>query len=306
MSSQGGRSWGSRGADAPGDVRDSGPILTEQSPLPGPGGGRGSGFSVDGADVIVGARAIGGQGGVAPAAAAAVFGDRVNVARRFVAILADTGVSHGLIGPREVPRLWDRHVLNCAVVAEAMPLVGARVIDVGSGAGLPGIALAIVRPDLRVTLVEPMLRRTDWLSAAVAELELTNVEVRRGRAEEFADVLAADYVTARAVAALEKLCRWCAPLVSVGGELVAMKGASAAAELSAARPLLARLGLGNGRVETVGASVLADPTVLVILPKVSDATGPAGTKGAAGKAGAGSKTGAAGGPRRTSRPKRHR
>lgn len=208
-----------------------------------------------------------------PAGAVTVFGDRIELARRFVEILADTGVSHGLIGPREVPRLWDRHVLNCAVVAEAMPLAGARVIDVGSGAGLPGIALGIARPDLRVTLVEPMLRRTDWLTSTVADLALDNVEVRRGRAEEFAGVLTAHYVTARAVAALEKLARWCAPLVALGGDLVAMKGVSAADELAAAGPGLGRLGLGPGRVVTVGADVLADPTVVVILPKVAAAGG---------------------------------
>ena len=270
--------------------------MTQQSPLPGPDAGPGSAGSPVGSEVM----------GAEPAAVAAVFGDRGDVARRFVAILADTGVSHGLIGPREVPRLWDRHVLNCAVVAEAMPVAGASVIDVGSGAGLPGIALAIARPDLQVTLVEPMLRRTAWLSAAVAELNLTNVEVRRGRAEEFAGVLAADYVTARAVAALEKLARWCAPLVRVGGELVAMKGASAADELSAAGPVLRRLGLGDGRVAAVGSSVLADPTVVVILPKVADAAGLSRKKGAASKGPTVGKEGVAGGPRRTARLKRPR
>lgn len=139
----------------------------------------------------------------APSGAAAVFGERLPIATAFVAILADTGVSHGLIGPREVPRLWDRHVLNCAVIEDAFPS-GAMVIDVGSGAGLPGLALAITRSDLDVHLVEPMLRRTNWLSETVAALHLDNVTVHRGRAEEFAGVLSAPWVTARAVARLDK------------------------------------------------------------------------------------------------------
>ena len=133
------------------------------------------------------------------------------LAEQFAAILADTGVSHGLIGPREVPRLWERHLLNCAVIADAFPRE-ARLIDVGSGAGLPGVVLAIVRPDLEVHLVEPMLRRTQWLEGVVADLGLASVTVHRGRAEEFAGVLAAPYVTARAVARLDKLARWCVPL----------------------------------------------------------------------------------------------
>jgi len=144
------------------------------------------------------------------------------IATAFVAILADTGVSHGLIGPREVPRLWDRHVLNCAVIEDAFPS-GARVIDVGSGAGLPGLALAITRSDLDVHLVEPMLRRTKWLSETVAALHLDNVTVHRGRAEEFAGVLSAPWATARAVARLDKLARWCVPLLADRGTLVAMK-----------------------------------------------------------------------------------
>ena len=121
----------------------------------------------------------------APSGAAAVFGARLGLAEQFVAMLADTGVSHGLIGPREVPRLWERHVLNCAVIEDAFPQ-GARVVDVGSGAGLPGVALAIARPDLEVHLVEPMLRRTTWLEGVVADLGLAGVTVHRGRAEELA------------------------------------------------------------------------------------------------------------------------
>ncbi|MCA0292797.1 MAG: 16S rRNA (guanine(527)-N(7))-methyltransferase RsmG [Actinobacteria bacterium] len=225
----------------------------------------------------------------APAVAGEIFGEQLGPAGRFVAILADTGVSHGLIGPREVPRLWERHVLGCAVVAEAMPREGASVIDVGSGAGLPGIALAIARPDLQVTLVEPMLRRTTWLTESVAALGLSNVTVCRGRAEEFHGQLVADYVTARAVAALDKLAAWCAPLIAVGGELVVMKGDKASEELTAAAPVMARLGLETGTILTVGAT-LPQPTTLVVARKVRDGA-PGGTSRRSGKG---------------SRPARHR
>lgn len=200
----------------------------------------------------------------APDVASRVFGDRLEVAAAFVAILADTGVSHGLIGPREVPRLWDRHVLNCAVIGEAMPERDARVVDVGSGAGLPGLALAIARPDLQLHLVEPMARRTAWLSTTVESLGLTNVEVHRGRAEDFRGSLSGRYVTARAVARLSKLLGWCAPLTEVGGDIVAMKGASAGDELVEARALLKKWHLVDARVTTVG-DALPDPTTVVIL-----------------------------------------
>jgi 16S rRNA (guanine527-N7)-methyltransferase len=186
------------------------------------------------------------------------------LAVRFAEILADTGVSHGLIGPREVPRLWDRHVLNCAVVADAFS-DGARLVDVGSGAGLPGVALAIVRPDLEVHLVEPMLRRTQWLSAVVEELGLDTVTVHRGRAEDLAGTLSAPFVTARAVARLDKLARWCVPLLEPGGTLVAMKGRSAAEELAQDRRALERLGLVDAVVSEHGAVWLEEPVLTVDL-----------------------------------------
>lgn len=200
----------------------------------------------------------------APSGAAAVFGERTRLAVRFAEILADTGVSHGLIGPREVPRLWERHLLNCAVVADAFP-PGSRLVDVGSGAGLPGVALAIVRPDLDVHLVEPMLRRTEWLSGVVAELGLDRVTVHRGRAEELAGTLSAPFVTARAVARLDKLARWCVPLLEPEGLLVAMKGRSAAEELAADRPALVRLGLVDAVVSEHGADLLDEPVLTVDL-----------------------------------------
>lgn len=200
----------------------------------------------------------------APSGAAVVFGDRLGLAERFVAILADTGVTHGLIGPREVPRLWERHVLNCAVIEDAFP-ESASLVDVGSGAGLPGVALAISRPDLRVHLVEPMLRRTTWLEGVVEELGLESVTVHRGRAEELAGSVSAPWVTARAVARLDKLARWCVPLLEDGGTLVAMKGRSAADELAEDAASLARLGLGVGVVTEHGGSVLEEPVLTVDL-----------------------------------------
>ncbi|KRE63573.1 16S rRNA (guanine(527)-N(7))-methyltransferase RsmG [Nostocoides sp. Soil756] len=200
----------------------------------------------------------------APSGAAAVFGDRVGLAERFVAILADTGVTHGLIGPREVPRLWERHVLNCAVIEDAFPH-GAMIVDVGSGAGLPGVALAIARPDLEVHLVEPMLRRTTWLGTVVDVLGLSGVTVHRGRAEELAGTLEAPWVTARAVARLDKLARWCVPLLSAGGSLVAMKGRSAAKELDEDRRSLDRLGLASATVREHGGDLLEEPVLTVDL-----------------------------------------
>ncbi len=200
----------------------------------------------------------------APSGAAAVFGDRLALAVRFAEILADTGVSHGLIGPREVPRLWERHVLNCAVIEDAFP-PGTTLVDVGSGAGLPGVALAIARPDLRVHLVEPMLRRTTWLESVVDELGLTSVTVHRGRAEELVGTVSAPWVTARAVARLDKLARWCVPLLDDGGTLVAMKGRSAQDELEEDRPALDTLGLASAEVTEHGSAIFEEPVLTVDL-----------------------------------------
>ncbi|MFC7490584.1 MULTISPECIES: 16S rRNA (guanine(527)-N(7))-methyltransferase RsmG [unclassified Knoellia] len=211
----------------------------------------------------------------APSGAAAVFADRMPSATRFVEILADTGVTHGLIGPREVPRLWERHVLNCAVIEDAFP-VGAKLVDVGSGAGLPGIALGIARPDLDIHLVEPMQRRTDWLSSKVSELGLDNVTVHRGRAEELVGVLSAPWVTARAVARIAKLARWCVPLLDGRGTVVAMKGRSAQEELDADRRELNKLGLVADAITAHGSAVLDEPTLtldLTFQPKTRVAKG---------------------------------
>lgn len=174
-----------------------------------------------------------------PPHAAGVFGSRLPIAEEYAHILATDGVVKGLIGPREVPRIWDRHIMNSAVIVPRVPH-GASVADIGTGAGLPGIVWAIARPDLTVTLVEPLLRRTLFLEDVVARLGLDNVIVVRGRAEEVRATF--DVVTARAVAALDKLGRWCMPLVRPGGVLLAMKGQSAAEEIQVATATLHRLG----------------------------------------------------------------
>jgi 16S rRNA (guanine527-N7)-methyltransferase len=174
-----------------------------------------------------------------PPHAAGVFASRLDLAERYAQILATDGVLKGLIGPREVPRVWDRHIMNSAVVVPRIP-VGVSVADIGTGAGLPGIVWAIARPDIQVTLVEPLLRRTTFLDDTVAALGLDNVSVVRSRAEDVNETF--DVVTARAVAALDKLARWCMPLVSPGGVLLAMKGRSAEDEVAASAATLHRLG----------------------------------------------------------------
>ncbi len=199
-----------------------------------------------------------------PAGAEGVLGDRLDLAERFAALLGDTGVSHGLVGPREVPILWERHILNCAVVHEAFP-EGGELVDVGSGAGLPGVALAIARPDLHVHLIEPMLRRTTWLSSTIDDLALTNCTVHRGRAEEFHGVLSLPFATARAVARIDRLARWTFPLLRDGGTLVALKGGRAEEELIAEESALRRLGMTSSAIRRYGEDVLEVPTVALEL-----------------------------------------
>lgn len=192
-----------------------------------------------------------------PTAAASLFGDRIDRARAFTAALAAEGEERGLIGPLEVPRLWTRHVLNSAIAA---PLFHGRVADVGSGAGLPGIVLAIARPDVEWTLIEPMERRVTWLDEQVAALELSNVSVVRGRAEDVGLSAAFDMVTARAVSALRTLLPWTAPLVRNGGELALLKGANAEREITAAQKQIRTFLLTDVRVETLGEGVLSETT----------------------------------------------
>lgn len=209
-----------------------------------------------------------------PPSAGAVFGPALDSAKRYVTLLATTGVERGLIGPREVPRLWTRHLLNCAVVAELVP-GGSAVDDVGSGAGLPGIVLALIRPDLEVTLVEPLLRRATFLGEAVTELGLRNATVVRARAEErAAEGSRVDVVTARAVAPLDRLAAWCLPLLRPGGTLLALKGATAATELAAARAAIQRNGGAQPRIVTVGASHVDPPTTVVVVDRAASIAGP--------------------------------
>lgn len=213
-----------------------------------------------------------------PTGAQQVFGDRLVSAERYVEILATAGLERGLMGPRERPRLWDRHVLNCAAVQTGLR-EGESVVDIGSGAGLPGVPLALARPDLRITLVEPLLRRVTFLQEVVEELGL-DIRVLRGRAEEkaiIADAGGADVVTSRAVAPLAKLAGWSAPLLRPGGRMVALKGASAAEEVDRDAAALRRLGFEAARVEVVTAPD-AEETRLVIadLPTRMRGRGPRG------------------------------
>ena len=180
-----------------------------------------------------------------------VFGSAFPKAIKFAHLLATEGVTRGLIGPRETSRLWDRHLLNCAVVAELLPDRG-ELVDIGSGAGLPGIVLAMLRPGMRVILLEPLLRRSVFLEECLSQLDLPNATVVRARAEEMAGAIKADVATARAVAPLDRLAGWAAGLLRPGGQILAIKGQSAEEELAAARPVLSRLGAQSAEVLRVG------------------------------------------------------
>lgn len=171
------------------------------------------------------------------AAVRSLFGDSYELVAGFGHLLRDQGELRGLIGPKEISRLWERHLLNSAALAPYLPLVGT-LADVGSGAGLPGVVIAMMCPSLDVTLIEPMERRTVWLDEVVSHFNLANVTVRRGRADEFHGAFEFDVVTARAVAALSKLAGWTLPLVRRGGELVLLKGQNIAAEIEPARKTL--------------------------------------------------------------------
>ncbi|MFE9422438.1 16S rRNA (guanine(527)-N(7))-methyltransferase RsmG [Kitasatospora sp. NPDC006697] len=212
----------------------------------------------------------------APPAAREIFGENFPAAQRYAEFLATAGVQRGLIGPREVPRLWDRHVLNCAVLAELLP-EGASLCDVGSGAGLPGIPVALARPDLSVTLLEPLLRRTNFLEEVVRELGLENVTVMRGRAEEMVGKVSVEFVTARAVAPLERLAGWGMPLLRPYGQMLALKGDTAEQELADSRSALGRLGAVECAVLPVGEQVLGAATRVV---QVKAGESPGGVKAA--------------------------
>lgn len=196
-----------------------------------------------------------------PEVARTVFGERLTLAQAYHQSLATVAAERGFIGPKEVGRLWGRHILNCAVAAEAFD-EGASVADVGSGAGLPGIPLAIARPDLKFTLIEPLLKRSTYLKEVTAELGLDNVEVLRGRAEE-QQRGQFDYVTSRAVAPLGKLAGWSLPLVRHGGAMVAMKGASVSEELERDSAQIRKAGGTDATIFQVGEGLLEQPTTLI-------------------------------------------
>lgn len=197
-----------------------------------------------------------------PAVAAQMFGDRIELARSFTRALDAHGEERGLIGPLELPRLWTRHILNSAVISPLFSS-GARVGDVGSGAGLPGLVLAIARPDVTWVLIEPMERRVAWLTEQVTALGLHNVEMVRSRAEDYSPEPLLDQVTARAVSALRTLIPVTAPLVRPGGELVLLKGANAQNEIDGAAKQIRRFRLSDVRVDVVGEGLLDEPTRVV-------------------------------------------
>jgi 16S rRNA (guanine527-N7)-methyltransferase len=195
-----------------------------------------------------------------PAVAAELFGDRIEVARAFTDALAEQGEERGLIGPLELPRLWTRHILNSVIAA---PLFHGSVADIGSGAGLPGLVLAIARPDVHWTLIEPMERRVNWLTEQVDALALENVEILRARAEDVGRAKGFDAVTARAVSALRTLIPLTAPLVRDGGEITVLKGMNAANEIEAAQKQIKKFKLTDVRVEVLGDGVLDEATRVV-------------------------------------------
>jgi 16S rRNA (guanine527-N7)-methyltransferase len=205
-------------------------------------------------------------------AAQALFGDRLERAHRYAHLLRENAVGRGLIGPREAGSVWPRHILNCAVVEELVPR-DARTVDVGSGAGLPGIPLALARPDLAVWLVEPLERRVTFLAEVVDALELDGqVRVVRGRAES-AEVRGPvgefDIVTARAVAPLDRLVQWALPLARPGGKLLALKGARAETELRMSRKVLVSMGGVAHGIQTCGVGMVDPPTRVVVIERAT-------------------------------------
>jgi 16S rRNA (guanine527-N7)-methyltransferase len=218
-----------------------------------------------------------GEVSAAPEAAHVLFGTRLERVERYAMILAGAGVERGLIGPREAERLWDRHLLNSVALAELVPR-GAKVADIGSGAGLPGIPLALARPDLEMVLIEPLLRRSDFLHEVVDELDI-EATVVRGRAEEPAvrqQVGELDAVVSRAVAALDKLTRWSMPLLRPGGHMFALKGERAEEEIREHRRVMASLGAADVRVMRCGTEYLEPPATVVVARRERPLGRPAG------------------------------
>ncbi|WP_193106310.1 16S rRNA (guanine(527)-N(7))-methyltransferase RsmG [Brachybacterium sp. FME24] len=207
-----------------------------------------------------------------------LFADRLDLAERFASMLAEQGPERGLIGPHEVERLWERHLLNCALMVDAIDPSTGTLADVGSGAGLPGVVIAIARPEVKVTLIETMQRRVTWLEEVDSELGL-GLEVVRARAEDLHGQRSFDVVTARAVAALDKLARWTLPLVADGGELLAMKGSSAAEEVDKAGKALQKLGGDDPRIAQYGVGEVEVPTTVVQVRRRAQATRKGETRG---------------------------
>ncbi|WP_062078427.1 16S rRNA (guanine(527)-N(7))-methyltransferase RsmG [Demequina globuliformis] len=192
------------------------------------------------------------------------FGDSYARVRAFAELLADQGVLRGLIGPRELTRVWERHILNSAAV---VPFLGkGTIVDIGSGAGLPGLVIAAMLPDRPVVLVEPMERRTTWLFHAAEQCGIDNVTVLRGRAEEVRESVEADVITARAVASIDKLVKWCLPLLSPTGSMALLKGRSAPDELDRGKYVLRRAGL-TGAVHEAPTLAGLEPTTVVTLSR---------------------------------------
>lgn len=210
-----------------------------------------------------------------PLTATTVFGRQLALARRYAAILCGPGVERGLLGPHEAAVVWQRHLLNCAVVAQALPS-GTAVADVGSGAGLPGLAWAVARPDLDVTLIEPLLRRCRFLEEAIDSLQLRNARVLRSRAEDVSATAKFPVVTARAVAPLDRLVRWCWPLVGEGGSLLAFKGAAARSELEKTRGTLRAMSTSSAVVKTYGEGVVEPPVTVVVIRREAEVGSPGG------------------------------
>jgi 16S rRNA (guanine527-N7)-methyltransferase len=236
--------------------------------------------AVDAAEPAAGDDPVAGVG-PPPEAAREIFGAAWPAAEQYAAMLAGPAVVRGLVGPREAERLWDRHLLNCAVIAEFVPDSGT-LLDIGSGAGLPGLVLAMLRPGVEVILLEPMARRVTFLEECVSELGLGNVGVRRQRAEEAHGQVRADVVTARAVAPLDRLAGLAVPLARPGGTVLAVKGARAAAEAETARPVLRQLGVRDVSVLRAGAGVIDPPATVVRLitgPRPGNRPGDGGKPG---------------------------
>lgn len=190
------------------------------------------------------------------------FGEAFPAVDRFAHELTVQGELRGLIGPREIDRIWDRHILNSAAVVQFLPQTGT-IVDIGSGAGLPGLVIAAMRPEAEVVLIEPMERRCLWLTEMTETLGLSNVEVKRGRAEEFHDAFEADVVTSRAVAALDKLARWSLPLLNHGGQLIILKGRSVAAEIEPAQKVLRKFRMSTPEILEAHTIEGAEPTTVL-------------------------------------------